>query len=235
MEYDKEVIGKNIQSERIKLGLSREELGRRIHTSSKQIYCYEKGNPVPPIDNLINLCSIFNCELGYLLGDPDYSSKTSARTTTIKETGLDDSAIDSIRLITGLEKKNNLSIIYNPGPSIDTLNSLLSNPGFKKLILRLNALDNAQKALQEPFNRIEKKYGPEKLSEAFDIFEKSTDYMFDKTLPTPTPEQREIIALIEDAIEEQQELQKNITLARYSLSRCFEAMVEEMYPRGRWE
>ena len=93
MKYSCELIGEKIKTERVRKGWSQEQLGDRIHLSNRQISKYEKGTTLPPLETLLDLCELFDCELGYLLGEEDYSEGTRADTFLPKELGLSLEAI----------------------------------------------------------------------------------------------------------------------------------------------
>ena len=99
MKYNTEQIGKTIKSEREKKGWSQEKLGKKLHISGKQISIYEKGN-LPPLENLLALCDLFDCELGYLLGEDTYSKGTKIETEIYEKTGLLPETVKSLEYIT---------------------------------------------------------------------------------------------------------------------------------------
>ena len=104
MKYDQEIIRKNIATERKKLGLSQDKLGAKIHTVGKQISNYENGITLPPLGVMLKLCEVFNCELGYLLGEKQYQEGTQARTIVMDYTGLSFDAMNALLYITGTDK-----------------------------------------------------------------------------------------------------------------------------------
>ena len=74
---------------------------------------WEKGNSVPSIENLFKLCELFNCELGYLLGE--HEGRTRVATDIHEKTGLSFRAIDELERIRA----------NNPWFAIQALNALL--------------------------------------------------------------------------------------------------------------
>lgn len=56
------------QYERFKSCVSQEALADTINVKRQTIIDWEKGNTYPSIENLIQLCSVFNCNMDYLLG-----------------------------------------------------------------------------------------------------------------------------------------------------------------------
>lgn len=232
MKYNKEKIGKVILAERLKLNMSQDKLGKELGIVGKQISNYEKGKLIPPIDVMLKLCDIFNCELGYLLGEPDYSDGTKIKTAITKFTGLNMDTLNNIRTITGTEKKC-LDFGNNSESYRSILNSLFSSAYFNNFIECLYELDNAlskyNKYLESAFNEIEKKIGKERLDEAFKLYNSEIDYMHNTN--TLQPEQYKAISIIDDAIDTQRNLSYAIKIARYELHESFENLIESIYPR----
>lgn len=230
MKYDEEKIGKVILAERTKLKMSQVELGKELGIVGKQISNYEKGKSIPPIDVMLKLCDIFHCELGYLLGEPEYSEGTKIETAITKITGLNTDALNNIRTITGTEKS-----CLNFGCESDSyrsiINSLFSSAQFISFIEYLHNLDNAVSNYKNVFNEIEKLIGKERLDEAFELYNSTIDYVHDPNAPKLKPEQYEAIDMINTALDKQYDLSYTIKIARYELHESFEALIECLYPR----
>lgn len=56
----------NIASERVKLGLSQEQLGKYLKLSRDVVSNWESGTTTPKIDVAIKLADTFGCSLDYL-------------------------------------------------------------------------------------------------------------------------------------------------------------------------
>ena len=68
----KRCIGNRIKKERESLGLSRGELLTKIYkseSSHKTLAAWEKGERLPDLDSLALMADLFDCDMGYLLGD----------------------------------------------------------------------------------------------------------------------------------------------------------------------
>ena len=90
--YDLQNIGKRIKAERTNLKLSQQEFADKLNISARQtISKWEKGIAIPQLEDMLNMCNLFNCELGYLLGE--YDCKTRINTDIAKETGLTEKSI----------------------------------------------------------------------------------------------------------------------------------------------
>lgn len=71
MKYNKEKIAQRIKDERIKAGLTQQELADTVFHDRQLIIKWEKGDSFPSLEDMLNLCNVFHCELGYLLCEFD--------------------------------------------------------------------------------------------------------------------------------------------------------------------
>lgn len=71
MKYNKEKIAQRIKKERIAAGLTQQELADAVFHDRQLIIKWERGASFPSLEDMVNLCDIFNCELGYLLCEFD--------------------------------------------------------------------------------------------------------------------------------------------------------------------
>lgn len=73
------ILGKRIESERIRLGLNQIELAKKLNlSSSASISQYESGDRIPSDDIKLKMCEIFNCSLDYLMGKSDIRNTEKA-------------------------------------------------------------------------------------------------------------------------------------------------------------
>ena len=56
----------NIASERVKLGLSQEQLGSYVGVSRDVVSNWESGNTMPKVSMAVQLADVFGCSLDYL-------------------------------------------------------------------------------------------------------------------------------------------------------------------------
>lgn len=127
MQYLQEVIASRITEEREALGLTKEGLAERLNVNRNTITSWERQDikgRYPPLEDLARMCDLFNCELGYLLGE--YNCKTRAATDIQAETGLSERAIDRLR-----EEAQKSEIFRG------TLSELIESPLFYSLVLGL--------------------------------------------------------------------------------------------------
>ena len=230
MKYDEKVIGKNIKIEREKRKWTQARLGKELNISGKQISNYEKGEPIPPMGILLSLCDIFDCELGYLLGEDDYVEGSKLMTKVTEFTGLSKETIDNIKKVTGTEKRC-LSFGYKSEKYKNVLNQFLGAKDFLNLIISLEKLDECywNKVYIGP--ALEKELGQERYIEAMDYFNSQTDYFHDPTAEKLDEEIYRAMLMIEKAIEETEAFEYPLKVCHYDVREEFERLIDELYPR----
>lgn len=93
--YNLSRIGERIKQERKAAGLSQDELGERLTYKRQTIAKWEKGESFPELRDMLQMCNLFGCELGYLLCE--YDCKTREATDIQEVTGLSELAIKILR------------------------------------------------------------------------------------------------------------------------------------------
>ena len=69
----KTILGKRIEGERTRLGLSQMELANKLNlSSSASISQYESGDRIPSDDIKLKMCELFDCSMDYLMGKSYY-------------------------------------------------------------------------------------------------------------------------------------------------------------------
>lgn len=115
--YDWVIIGQRIKQERERIGLSQQDLADRLAgepyfaTGVRQtISDWEKGKKKEiPLHTLVCLCNIFDCDMGYLLGE--YDCHTRPVTDIHAYTGLSEESIETLHaLITETDEKKKAAI-----------------------------------------------------------------------------------------------------------------------------
>lgn len=230
MKYSSEEIGKLIKDKRNSLNYSQNKLGSKLGISGKQISNYENGILTPPIDILLNLCDIFKCELGYLIGEEDYSSGTKIDTTIHSMLGLNNESIDSIMSITGTEKSCP-NFGYEAEDYRRILNSLISNPSFRYLIEAIYDLDRSVSQKSKLWNDIENKYGKEILDKAFEYYNSTTDYFHDEHAKKIEDIYYQALSDIDTTIDKSRDASFSIKVLRYEAHEAFERLLDELYPQ----
>lgn len=127
--YSPDTIAQRIKDERIKMFGERgksalaaavidDEKGETgVHRNT--INAWESGKQVPTLRQLLNLCNVFNCQLGYLLGEHDCKTRENSDIQDV--IALSDTAIDSLISMKS-QKKSTIA-----RQKIDALNLLLEN------------------------------------------------------------------------------------------------------------
>ena len=143
MNHYPEKISKNIKTERLKRGWSQAKLGKYLGVSGKQISNYENEDTnkcTPPIDILLKMCDLFECDLGYLIGEDGYSQKTMKLTIAASETGFTEEALQQIRNVMGISPEG--TVFHMESEEYQRiLNNFVSSPQFVKLVVELKRLD----------------------------------------------------------------------------------------------
>ena len=111
---NKKRISNRIKECRKEKGWSQDVLAEKLNCIRQTISNWERENLNLTIDDLINLCNVFDCDIGYLIGE--YETKKHIAADIQKETGLSEKAIEIL--------KSNKS--YSPNNSlISTINFLI--------------------------------------------------------------------------------------------------------------
>lgn len=228
MKYSVEHIGNIIFQERMKLKISQSELGKKIGVVGKQVSNYEKGKLIPPMDVMIKLCDVFNCELGYLLGEKDYLNKTKSKTAIINLMGLTEESINTICKITG-ENKSCLAFGYESSTYKKVLNSFITSPQFLGFIECLYDLEYLTSKSEHVFEDIKNQIGEDQFNEAMDLYGSSFDVERDNE--KQVTDLYRILSKIDSAIQEKEELSHSIKVARYDLHKTFESLIDSIYLR----
>ncbi len=128
--YDWVLCGQRIKLERERINMSQQELADTLAgdpyyaTGVRQtISDWEKGKKKEiPLHTLVCLCNIFNCDMGYLLGE--YDCRTRPVTDIHAYTGLSETAIETLHaLITETDEKKKAAVQH----VIPLINQLLED------------------------------------------------------------------------------------------------------------
>lgn len=234
MNYNLEMIGKRIREERVKRGWSQKELGEKLGIVGKQISNYEsKPKPgavlhLPPLETLLKLCEVFNCELGYLLGEPEYYYGTRFQTSVSDYTSLTPDALTSIRKALGKDKGNAGANRYNVRDYTRVLNSFFCASHFQEFIQYLVDLDSSITPIQQRWDEFESKTD---IEETIRIVNSHIDYEHDLDAPKLSSIQVNSIQRYNNLMDNEYEAHLQSKIARYELNLAFERLVNELYPR----
>ena len=230
MNYDAKLIGNLIRKERKKRNWTLEKLGSKLGVTGKQVSKYEKGDPLPPIDMMIKLCGVFDCEMGYLLGEKSYSEGTRLQTAILEHLHLSATSADMIKRITGTDRRSP-SFGYKSDEYTRILNGLLSSPQFVYFVESLGCLDEQIAKRDQIFISLEDRFGKDLLDKAFECYKSTVDYEHDPNAVLPDLQVLEAMRALEDAIDKTYSLEYPIKVARYELNESFQSLIDEIYPR----
>ena len=230
MKYEAEFLGKIIRQERNKLNWTQKKLGDKIGVTGKQISNYEHVELLPPLDVLERLCKEFNCELGYLLGEDDYSKGTKLQTIIYDLYGLTPASLQSIKNITSTARN-----CPNFGNESDKfrkiMNNLLTSGDFRYFMESLAYLDDCVTAKSRIWEQLKNELGNELWEKAWVYYnDKHVDYQHDIEFQENHPEEYEAIQKIEKTIDQMEDLSYSVKVARYELRESFETLIKGIYP-----
>ena len=89
------LVGSKIKSCRREKDWTQDELAEKVACVRQTISKWENGQLNFTVDELVRLCNVFDCDMGYLLGE--YETKKHVAADIQKETGLSESAIEILR------------------------------------------------------------------------------------------------------------------------------------------
>lgn len=226
MKYNTEEIGNIIKLEREKNNMTQKQLSDELHVTNKQISNYEHGKLTPPIDILLNLCRIFDCELGYLLGENDYSKGTKLQTAICDKTGL---SINSIEAITELSKDR-----WRGDNYITVLNRLLSSDVFPKFIDELSEVDSTTSDFNDIMPKLENKLGKEMFKHTLEAYyDPHIDYEHDTEFQNNNPKLCNAMFELDQSLTKKHDLECAMDISRYHLNKTMEALIDNMYPESK--
>ncbi len=138
MKYDFEILGSRIVAERNKKDLSQDklikELSKTVPLGRNRLSELENGKAIRcDILVLSEMCKIFDCDLGYLMGE--YSCKTRQATDIHAETGLSEEAVN--------ELQDRAKACRLENPDIEVLSKLITMTEFWQMIREVRLMISA--------------------------------------------------------------------------------------------
>jgi len=95
MKYNMIDVGQRIKEERLKNGYKRQDdLCDELHIGRNTLSAWENGKANIELGDLIKLCELFNCEVGYLLCE--YDTPYRVQSDISEQTQLSTKAIENI-------------------------------------------------------------------------------------------------------------------------------------------
>lgn len=223
MRYDSEKIGNIIRAERKKLGMTQDELGKKLFVSGKQISNYEKGTPLPSLETLLTMADVFQCELGYLLGEESYKDGSRLNTLICDYLGLSKEAVESLRAATykGVreeleERQHHISRLFESPHLAD----------FFDCFVDAAVINGRSDAFSTSFEQsLTNRYGEKTAMKAI-LFHMSGGDLSEED--KDTEELREAIKEFDAAIDESRSDDYSLKVARYELREAFERLVRNI-------
>lgn len=130
IEKDKYKIGDRIKEQRVAAGYRTQSsfaLALGLQEESRQsVGAWENGSRLPPLNLLLKMCELFDCEIGYLLCE--YDCKTRETTDIQKATGLSEKSIQRLFIFRKRTKGTDRFTFDSP------INSIIENDAFVELI-----------------------------------------------------------------------------------------------------
>ena len=127
-EDRKKVIGQRIKEERKNIpGMTQERFLKKLcmsERSTKTLRAWENGDMLPTLDNLAQMADLFDCDIGYLLGD--YPERRRDSADVCRLTGISEDAVN--KLVGVRFKRLHLAAV---------LSRLIEQPEFEELLLAL--------------------------------------------------------------------------------------------------
>lgn len=232
MKYSTSLVGEIIKSERKKRGWTQATLSKKLNISDNQISKYEKGELVPPISTLFDLCEIFNCELGYLLGEQDYSEGDKLQTAIYNTIGLNRESIKTLNAITGTSRRSP-EFGTSPEKYKRIVNAFFSSDYIFHFFDCLEKLDyciSQKESIQDELNKLHEK--------SLSARSKIGDDTFLDYLESDLELSDEVIGNIKeltDILSRQESIVYPTKFARYELCEAFEELIQDIYPKNSWE
>lgn len=231
MKYEATLTGEKIKYERKKRGWTQSKLAKKINISDNQISKYERGDVFPPLDSLFKLCEIFECELGYLLCEDDYSIGTKFETEVSKITGLNKKAIESLKRLTSSSKRAPFFGCESERVK-NILNAILSSDNFSLLVQSFIYLDDC-------YQKVDSVYAEflslplEVQTEASSLYASTEDWQY---YPDSSISEDIINAcyLLDKANDEMHSLSLKQKLPRYDVVDTFQDLLNEIYPKSKF-
>lgn len=231
MEYDKSTTGRIIKKEREKRKLTQNQLAELIRISCKQISKYEKGELLPPMNMLIALCKVFDCEIGYLLGEEDYTDGSKLDTVIHEKLGLTVESIEALKRITGSGRKS-LEFGYCSEEYRGILNRFLTSSHFISIMERMMEIERCQKELDKCQAEFDSAYSDEIREQAWEAKFGPIDYEHDLDAPQLDPDVISAYNAIDKLLDDQENKNYRMRINRFELIAAFTELVSELYPIG---
>ena len=178
---------------------------------------------------LLKLCDLFECELGYLLGEETYAEGTSFDTLIVKETGLSIESINNIKRITGKANKP-ITIHENFESYTALLNRLLSSNEFLRFFSSLADLNVVAENVNTAREKYTKKFPDDIRIEAENLYLCQRDYLHVNGEDEIGDEIANAMNALDSLIDNQRDYSFNAKVCKYDLMEKIAFLIDEMFP-----
>ena len=162
-DYNWERIGQRIKEERKDANLTQQELMAKIGRSGesyRELGKWENGKAKPQLSDILELCKVFDCEIGYLLCE--YSCKSKIATDIQDVTGLSEEAIKKLKMLNSLATEADDSPVAYIAPimseRLEIINILFESEYLFRLCEEIQSFSKCAKSLmfyKKKFNDID--------------------------------------------------------------------------------
>ncbi len=95
MTHDLRAIGKRISAVRRDLNMSQKALAAKVNISNNHLSNIETGKSAPGFTTFLDICSVLNADIGYIIGGEIYPSPDDATMNKYKKKSPEDKMIIS--------------------------------------------------------------------------------------------------------------------------------------------
>ena len=232
MRYDANIIRKMVREERTKHKMTQAELGKALGITSKQVSNYENRDVLPPLDIMLKMCRIFDCELGHLLGEQEYNGGTKLRTVVHEMTGLSNKAIDNILTVTGDKESNlSLSVGLQSESYRRALDAFISSAEFISLMELLHELDWYSTEKDRICKKAKEELGEELYEFAINNIEDTIEDWYEKHPEEDLDDaKRNALTKMIDINDSLDGTKYSIRIARFEAVEMFSTLIKRLYP-----
>jgi len=131
-DYSWKKIGARIKNERNRASLTQKELLLKIgrsDNSHQEVSKWETGKKTPHLSEMLAMCEVFGCELGYLLCEYDAPKRVVA--DVCEKTGLSPRAVGILirknDIVNGSGNKVDKELWYEDAEDLEVLNFIIEN------------------------------------------------------------------------------------------------------------
>ena len=228
MEYNQEEIGKMIKKEREKRSWSQSKMGEKLNISGKQISIYENGG-LPPLDNLLRICELFEVELGYLLGEESYKKGSKLETQIYNLIGLTNESIKVLEYLTDSKSKSSIYFGYQSESFRKILNAFICAESFPNLIDAFFSICSCGLSIINLEEKYTAEFSDSIRNQVGEMLTSSIDYENDSSVGELPDEVAQAYIMVKSIIDEQRNQEFNAKVGRYEANEALISILNQMF------